>query len=251
MREQKKNVLVVDAGDSLLTLQRIGDLEQGKLLVEAFNRMGYDAVALGGMDFRMGPDVLREQIQAADFAVLSANTLDPKTDFFWDAGDAILEREGHRIALIGLTDPNIAAEVTNSQVKVLEPVQALLDTVASVQDEADIIIVLSHLGMLFDVNLGRVVSGIDLIVSGKDKEVYIPPLNANGIVIVSAGSRGEYVGQIDLQFDAAGDLVSYDAQVQALLEDTPDDPEMQSWMASSGLIPAMAPKSGGSGQLNP
>jgi 2',3'-cyclic-nucleotide 2'-phosphodiesterase (5'-nucleotidase family) len=250
-REQKENVLLLDAGDSLLTLQRVGDLEQGRLLAEAFNRMGYDAIALGGMDFRMGLDVLREQIRAADLAVLSANTLDPQTNEFWDADYVILEREGHRIALIGLTDPKIAVEVTQGEVKVMEPVESLLDIVESIKDDADIIIVLSHLGALFDFSLGQVVSGIDLIVSGKDREVYTSPLEANGVVIVSAGSRGEYIGQIDLQFDAAGNLVSYDGHVQLLLADIADDPELQSWMASSGMIPASAPKSGGTGKLNP
>jgi 2',3'-cyclic-nucleotide 2'-phosphodiesterase (5'-nucleotidase family) len=251
VRAEKENVLVVDAGDSLLTLQRVGDLEQGKLLAEAYNRMGYDAVALGGLDFRMGLDGLRQQIQVAQFAVLSANTVDPQTGSALDEPYVILERGGHRIALIGLTDAETVSKVTQGQVPTMEPVQKLIDIIAQVKEEADIIIVLSHLGALFDVNLGQVAPEVDLIVSGRDKEVYEPALNANGAVIVSAGSRGEYVGRIDLEFDASGAVTSYEAHVQQLTDQIADDPGMRTWMAQSGMIAASALKSSSSGSLNP
>jgi 2',3'-cyclic-nucleotide 2'-phosphodiesterase (5'-nucleotidase family) len=251
VRDETRNVLVVDAGDSLLTLQRVGDLEQGKLLVEAYNRMGYDAVALGGLDFRMGLGVMREQIQAAHFPVLSANTTDPQTGDLLDKGYTIVERGGHRIALIGLTDPKTVVEVTQGHVQATEPVQALLDVLAEAKAESDIIVVVSHLGMLFDANLGQVAPDIDLIVSGLDKEVYDPPVVAQGAVIVSAGSRGEYIGRIDLEFDANGNLLSHDGYVQALTDQVADDAEMRSWMAQSGLVTASALKPGGSGQFTP
>jgi 2',3'-cyclic-nucleotide 2'-phosphodiesterase (5'-nucleotidase family) len=132
VREARQTVLVVDSGDSLLTLQRVGDHEQGRLLAEAYNQMGYDAMALGGMDFRMGLDVLREQIQVADYAVLSANTLDPQTGDWFDKPYQIFERGGHRIALIGLTDPQIAEGVTDGEVEVSEPVSTLMEVVTQV-----------------------------------------------------------------------------------------------------------------------
>jgi 2',3'-cyclic-nucleotide 2'-phosphodiesterase (5'-nucleotidase family) len=250
-RAQEEHVLVVDAGDSLLTLQRIGDREQGQLLAKAYGQMGYDAVALGGMDFRMGLDVLRGQIEAASYPVLSANTVDPQTGQPFGEGYTIVERAGHRIALIGLTDAKTVAEVTQGNVQVFEPVQTLIDVVAQIRDEVDVVIVLSHLGMLFDIRLGQMVPEIDLIVSGRDKEVYHPPLDREGVVIVSAGSRGEYVGRVNLRFDANGKVTFHDGSVQALTDEVPDDPEMRSWMAQNGLLAATALKSGSGGQFAP
>ena len=251
VRESATNVLLVDSGDSLLTLQRMGDREQGKLLAEAYNQMGYDGVALGGMDFRMGFDILREQIEVAGFPVLSANTLDPQTGDVFDRAYEVVEREGRRVALIGLTDPKIAAEVTQDQMQVLEPVSTLVDIVAAIKEDVDVIVVLSHLGAMYDINLGQVVPEIDLIVSGKDREVYVPALDVNGALIVSAGSRGEYVGRIDLDFDADGNVVSHHSQVQALTGEIADDPDMRRWMAQSGLFAASALKSGESGGFTP
>jgi 2',3'-cyclic-nucleotide 2'-phosphodiesterase (5'-nucleotidase family) len=251
VREQVEHVLLVDAGDSLLTLQRLGDLEQGRVLVEAFNEMGYDAVALGGMDFRMGLDVLREQIQAADFAVLSANTLDPQTEDVFDEAYTIVEQEERRIALIGLTDPKTVQEVTQGQALVTEPVETLMRIVDRIRDDVDVIVVLSHLGFMFDVNLHQVVPDIDLIVSGRDTEVYHPPITASGPVIVSAGSRGEYIGRVDLHFDVDANLVNLDAHMQVLDDTVADDPEMRQWMAQTGMIPASALKPGTTGQFSP
>ncbi|MFN2132657.1 MAG: bifunctional metallophosphatase/5'-nucleotidase [Anaerolineae bacterium] len=250
VRAEAQNVLVVDAGDSLLSLQHIGDREQGRLLAEAFNHMGYDAVTLGGLDFRMGLDVLREQMQVADYAVLSANTLDPETKEPLAEPYVIVERAGRRIALIGLTDAQITSEVTQGNVPVLEPVAELVDIVDAIQDQADVIVVLSHLGFVFDMNLQKVAPEIDVIVSGRDGEVYDPPLTAAGPIIVSAGNRGEYVGRLDLSFDANAELQSFDGHVQILTDEVPDDPQMRQWMAQSGLVPATALKSGNTGELN-
>ncbi len=249
VRAEAENVIVVDAGDSLLTLQRVGDREQGRLLADAFNQMGYDAVNLGGLDFRMGLDVMREQIQVAEYAVLSANTLDPQTQEAFDRGYVILEREGRRIGLVGLTDPKVTQEVTQGGVPITEPVQTLIDVVDVIADQVDVIIVLSHLGLVYDINLDQLVPEIDVIVSGLDKEVYDPPLTAAGPVIVSTGSRGEYIGRIDLHFDVDANLTSFDAHVQWLTDEVADDPDMRRWMTQSGLIPAAALKSGGEGQF--
>ncbi len=246
---ENEQALVVDAGDSLLTLQRVGDREQGRLLAEAYNQMEYDAVALGGMDFRMGLDVLREQVDVAQFAILSANTLDPQTKQAFDQEYVIVEQQGRRIALIGLTDAKTTVEVTQGEVPVTEPVETLMRIVDEIKDQVDVIVVLSHLGMMFDVNLDEVVPDIDLIVSGRDKEVYDPPLTAAGPVIVSAGSRGEFIGRVDLHFDVDANLVGLDAEMRALTDEVEDDTEMRQWMAQSGLVPATALKSGESGQF--
>jgi 5'-nucleotidase/UDP-sugar diphosphatase len=243
VREQRQNVLLVDSGDSLLNLQHIG--------VQAFNELGYDAMALGGMDFRMGFDVLREQIAVANFPILSANAFDPKTKQFFDKDYTLIDMHGHRIALIGLTDTKMARDVTEGQVILLEPVQSLADVVDLIKDEADIIIVLSHLGAQFDLNLGLMVSGIDVVVSGMDKQVYNAPVETNDYLIVSAGSRGEYIGQLDLDFDAQGNIVSHDMHMQQLTDEIPDDPEMQQWLATSGLVSSAALKPSEGGQVSP
>ncbi|MBN1642970.1 MAG: hypothetical protein JXA09_17165 [Anaerolineae bacterium] len=250
VRAEAENVIVVDAGDSLLSLQHVGNREQGLALADAYNQMGYDAINLGGMDFRMGLDVLREQIQVAEYAVLSANTLDPQTKDVFDRGYVILERAGRRIGLIGLTDPKVTQQVTQGEVLITEPVETLVALSTTIADQIDVLVVVSHLGMVYDMNLDQLVPEIDVVVSGLDKEVYDPPLTAAGPLIVSAGSRGEFIGRVDLHFDADAVLTSFESHMQWLTDEVPDDPDMRNWMAQSGLMPASALTSGSEGKLS-
>ena len=57
-QEKKKNpyTLVLDAGDSLVGDQDPALKTQGKSSVEAMNRLGYDAMALGPGDLALGLD---------------------------------------------------------------------------------------------------------------------------------------------------------------------------------------------------
>ena len=203
------------------------------------------------MDFRMGLDVLREQMSVAQFSVLSANTLDPETEEVFAQEYAIVERANRRIALIGVTDPSMLTKVTEGRIPVIEPVGRVYDLVSQLEGDVDVIIVLSHLGIVFDINMGQVVPDVDLIVSGLDMEVMEPPLEQNGIVIVSAGGRGEFVGRIDLEFDVDANMVSYEGHVYPMTEEVGEDLYMRKWMTQSGMIPATAPKSGGGGGFTP
>ena len=81
VREQVEDVLLVDAGDSLMTLQRLGDLEQGRILVEAFNEMGYDAVDKGEAQFLLVMNPTRME-QVRDCTTVGEKMPQKSTDFY-------------------------------------------------------------------------------------------------------------------------------------------------------------------------
>ena len=76
-QEKKKNpyTLVLDAGDSLVGDQDPALKTQGKSSVEAMNRLGYDAMALGPADLALGLETLRARMAEAKFPMLSANAV--------------------------------------------------------------------------------------------------------------------------------------------------------------------------------
>ena len=73
VRGSVQNVLLLDAGNALYAAQGVNKTTQGKYMVEAMNRLGYDAMLLGDQDFAWGVDVLKQRIAEARFPVLSAN----------------------------------------------------------------------------------------------------------------------------------------------------------------------------------
>ncbi len=52
-REKATHMLVLDAGDSLLNNQQPAKGTRGKTSIEAMNKMGYDAMALGMLDLSL------------------------------------------------------------------------------------------------------------------------------------------------------------------------------------------------------
>lgn len=192
------------------------------------NLLGYDAMVLGGEDFWLGLDVLRQRMEEAKFSILSANVVMAATDQLFATPYVIEEIEGHKVAIIGLTDRE-AADAAGEAIVVLDPLEALEDVMVEVNEESDIVIVLSHLGTEVDSQMANQVKGIDLIVGGKSRQVLDLPLwiESSRTVIVQAGYQGRWVGVVSLEVDSQGAVADHKGQVVLLDDSFADDPEMR------------------------
>ena len=162
-QERKKNpyTLVLDTGDSLVGDQDPALKTQGKSSVEAMNRLGYDAMALGPADLALGVAALRARMAEAKFPMLSANAVVTGTEELVAKPYAVREIAGHRVAVVGLSGGNGTAEIG-----VRDPLAAAQKIVPEARKEADIVILLSHAGQMIDQQIADQVPGIAAIVSG-------------------------------------------------------------------------------------
>jgi 5'-nucleotidase/UDP-sugar diphosphatase len=226
-RNASENVLLLDGGNTLLG-DDLAQQTQGKAIVEAMNLLGYDAMVLGDQDFGLGLDVLRQRMEEAKFPILSANVMIAETNQLFATPYVIKEIGDHKVAIIGLTNQE-ATQAVRGAVVVLDPLETLQDLMVKVSKEADLIIVLSHLGMETDMQIAGEVKGIDLIVGGKSQDVLDPPvwIEASSTVIVQAGHQGQYIGVVHLEIDSQGKVASHKGEVVLLTEEFADDPEMR------------------------
>jgi 5'-nucleotidase/UDP-sugar diphosphatase len=199
--------------------------------VEAMNLLGYDAMVLGSEDFWLGLDVLRQRMEEAEFPILSANVVMAGTDQLFATPYVIEVIGGHQVAIIGLTNPE-AASAAGGDIVVLDPLEALEDLMGEVSKEADVIIVLSHLGTEVDFLMANEVKGIDLIVGGLSRDVLDPPvwIEASRTVIAQAGYLGEWIGVVSLEIDSQGEVTGHQGQVVLLTDEVADDPEMRAFL---------------------
>ncbi len=227
-------MLVLDAGNSLLNAGDPAERTHGQTTVEAMNLMGYDAMALGSLDVsKLTPDQLRQRMQEADFAMLSANVYDVATQELLTAPYTVIEMADHRVGILGLTD-----EGFSDYVAMTDPVEAAEKWLPELQGQADIIIVLSHAGLEIDQEIAKRFSGIDLIVSGRNvtiKGPYVSP--GTGTVVLHAdaptpGNAGKNVGVARLNFDESGNLVKHEWSKVLLNSDFDEDPEILAWLKS-------------------
>ena len=168
-RRERPDMILLHAGDAVqgtLFFNTFG----GKAEVEAMNRMSFDAMVPGNHEFDKGPSVLADMIGWAKFPTLSANidaSAEPSL-----AGTMqpylVLEREGERIGVIGITSsdtPEIASP--GDTLVFLDEADSVRKAIASLEAESVTrIIVLSHQGYEKDKAMASAVEGIDIIVGG-------------------------------------------------------------------------------------
>jgi 5'-nucleotidase/UDP-sugar diphosphatase len=216
-------IAAVRAHDPNVLLLHAGDVFQGDLFFNAYfgvpefqlmKQLGFDAMAVGNHEFGFGPDVLAYALGTAfggeTLPLLSAN-LDmsgyPVLET-WIKPSIIKTIGGVRIGIFGMTQPD---DVTNMPDPVVilgkYPDTATLLGIAGTMAAqlrgagAEVVICLSHLGLLYDQAIAANVPGIDIIVGGHDHYVFERPLvvtNPGGTptLILQAGNHYRYVGKL-------------------------------------------------------
>jgi 2',3'-cyclic-nucleotide 2'-phosphodiesterase (5'-nucleotidase family) len=235
------NALVVDAGDALVNDRPPATTTLGKSSIEMLNLMGYDAVTLGGGDLaQLSPDLIAQRAVEARFPILSANAVISATETSTAHEQAlvppyvILEVEGRSVGLIGLT-----GAVSQETFAVAEPLDAVREMVGELEGEADILILLSNVGLAINQQIAAKVPELGLIVSGGGKGYTAEPLlTEGGPPIVHAdtstpGHAGRRIGIGTWRFDEQSRLVDYDWESLPLTPDILDDPEMVAWLAAN------------------
>ena len=237
-RQTLSHLLLLDAGDSLFGDRFLGQQTQGKGVVETMNLLGYDAMALGAGDMRLGLDTLRQRMAEAEFPFLSANVVLSGTETLFTEPYTIKEMGDHRVAIIGLTEPG-AADAVQGAVTVLDPIETARRYVEEVSPKVGIIIVLSHIGVEEDMKLAGEVEGIDLIVSGAGQVLpgQATRNETTGTLIIqtevpSPGHAGRMVGVARLQIDGQGEIEGHQWTAVSLTPDFADDPEMRTLLST-------------------
>ena len=101
IRKTHENVLLLDAGD-INTGQSVSNFFKAKPDILGYNYMGYDAMVLGNHEFDNPMDVLREQMELADFPFLSANVKNQKGELL-ALPYVIKQFSGFKVGIFGIT----------------------------------------------------------------------------------------------------------------------------------------------------
>ncbi len=219
-RARSNNSILVDGGD-----QFQGTLfytyYKGKMTAEFMAKLGYDAMTVGNHEFDDGPEVLAGFIDAVEFPVLMSNADLSGEAILKDKirKSVVIERGGEKLGLIGLT-PQDTDELASPGKNII-----FTDPVGAVQTEVDAltaegvtkIIVLSHSGYAVDQRVAAETTGVDVIVGGhtntylsntSDEAEGPYPTMVGSTAIVSAYAYGKFLGELNVTFNDAGEVIS-------------------------------------------
>ncbi|MFW1442706.1 bifunctional UDP-sugar hydrolase/5'-nucleotidase UshA [Vibrio parahaemolyticus] len=238
------SVLLLSGGD-INTGVPESDLQDAEPDFKGMSKIGYDAMALGNHEFDNPLDVLFKQQDWANFPMLSANIYDKKTGKRLFQPYAMFNKQGIKIAVIGLTTED-TAKLGNpefiGQVDFCDPKAEAKELIAELKktENPDLIFAVTHMGHYENGNRGINAPGdvalarylnegdLDMIVGGHSQEPVCmegpnvikknfkpgdecQPDQQNGTYIVQAHEWGKYVGRADYEFrNGELSMVSYD-----------------------------------------
>ncbi|WP_442896410.1 5'-nucleotidase C-terminal domain-containing protein [Enterococcus sp. BWR-S5] len=149
-KDLKNPALMIDVGDAFQGLP-ISNFSEGMDMVEIMNEVGYDAMAVGNHEFDFGLERTLAYKDSLNFPLLSNNTYkDGKLIF---EPYTIIEKDGKKFAVIGVTTPETATKThPNNVVGVTfaDPIEETKKVVTALKDgdEAiDAFIIAGHLGI--------------------------------------------------------------------------------------------------------
>lgn len=215
IRAEEKNVLLFDAGDFSQGTPYF-NFYNGRIEIDAINKMKYDAITLGNHEFDNGIDTLAVILSKATVPVVSSNyeisqtAIAPYVKPYY-----IIQKFGIKIGIIGL-DVEPKSLIIESNYKGLtyeDPIEVAnkMATFLKKEKKCDLIICLSHLGSdkkSEDVNdfvIARNTKYIDVIIGGHSHSMIEDEreLNLDGkeVLITQMAKSGLYLGRIDLEME--------------------------------------------------
>lgn len=121
LRKEKgdENVVLLDNGDILqgqpaAYYYNFIDTTSVHIADKVYDFMGYDAVTIGNHDVEAGPDVYKRWIKGTKAPVLGANVIDVHTGESWLKPYTVIERNGVKIAVLGLLTPAIPSWLSDN-----------------------------------------------------------------------------------------------------------------------------------------
>jgi 2',3'-cyclic-nucleotide 2'-phosphodiesterase (5'-nucleotidase family) len=210
-------VLYVDAGDVEDTTERLSSLTKGVALHRLLRVAGCQAVAVGnGTVIRYGVDPLVEQAAASGYPHLAANLQRDGKVVPGAQARAMLDVDGVRIGLVGLTPTDWRDLYTDALDVELPDEQPLVREHTDVlwAEGADVVILLSHVGVERDRDLAAELDGeITLIVGSHSHTLLEEGERIGSITVVQAGQFGTHLGRVELELgDVRPRVVSAQAE---------------------------------------
>ena len=211
-------VLAIDGGD---TFQGSGVAAhtKGQAVIGPLTRIGFDVAVPGNWEVVYGADAMRSLTNALPWPTLAANVFDGAGERVF-APARIFRRGGVAIGVVGYTDPDVPLRQPPSYSAGLrfggpEELSALAHSLR--REGADVVILVSHIGLSRAVALTSQLSGFDLHLSADTHERTYHPIDVGGVWVVEPGAFGSFLGELVIEV-RDGQLVDKRWQLHELTE---------------------------------
>ncbi|MFC1550947.1 metallophosphoesterase [Candidatus Latescibacterota bacterium] len=224
LRNQRQNVLMLDAGD------RFQRSDFNEIIHDTNNKivnlLNYDCMTIGNWDLCYGPHLFADFINGLNSSVVSCNLNVENEPLLQGLIEPYIIKEigGHKVGLVGVetTDRNVYEIIDNTSIEniifddIMLSVQKAVDDLKS--QNVDIILLISHTGYNEDIQVASAINDIDIIIGGHTHlllsnsadrvggpyPVEITSPSGESVLIVQSGYFNQYLGCLDVIFNEYG-----------------------------------------------
>lgn len=251
IKDTEQPTLMFDSGDAFQGLP-LSNFSKGADMAKAMNAVGYDAMTVGNHEFDFGFETAMNYKKLLNFPILSSNVYKDGKSVY--APSAIIEKNGKKYGVIGVTTPETATKTHPNNiigVSFLDPVASVTAEMKKLQGKVDAFIILSHLGIDTTTkeawrgdNLANKIAGNKdfknnaiVILDGHSHSVIENGELKNTVMLAQTGTALANIGKVtfDLQNKVASNLkasmikeadtkeVTQDAAVKAIVDTAKDN----------------------------
>lgn len=250
IRRKTENVILVEVGDAIQDnwIEKFA-MAPKHPIPEILNYIGYDIFVPGNHEFNFGMPTLSNILRDMKFKKLTANlyyneNAENDTNFSKDKSRyldacAIIEREGVKIGIIGLSTPMSAQfEEDTGYLKDFYFVSPINETKRQIKklkkEGVNAIVVVAHMGIENENgipetgirDLANAVPEIDVIVAGHMHQ-NVPKEIINGVLITEPHRYGTFISEIDLRFAVADKKISLISKNSTTIPVKNEEPDVE------------------------
>lgn len=240
-QERAKSVgptFCVDSGDAV---QGSGPAawSEGQVVIEPLNSLGLDVFLPGNWEPVYGPKRFKELMNALQAEVIAYNFHETASEKRLFKPSVIIEKQGVKVAFVGLADPTTTVRQPPDQVRGLDSTRldGLREFVKDIRNRADIVVAVSHTGLTVSRQIAREVPELDVILSGHTHERTEQIVQEGRVLIVEPGSLGSFIGRLDLALDSRNRIVSHAFKLISVTENNYSEDSRTKAIVTAALAP--------------
>ena len=216
----------------------------GEAILEPLKAMGLDVFTPGNWDPAYGPERFKKTMADLGCPVVCYNFHDTATGRRLFPASVTLERQGVKIAVVGLTDIGASKRQPPSEFHGMDTtrIEGLRDYVRELRarEKPDVVIALTHTGLTIARQIARQTPEFDVVLSGHTHERTAWPILEGNVIVVEPGCFGSFLGRLDLTLKPEGGVAAHHFRlIPVLAQDYVENPEVKS-LVDKSLAPHRA-----------
>ena len=214
---------------------------EGEVILEPLKALGIDVFTPGNWEPAYGPERFKQTMSRLGCPVVCYNFHDIATGSRLFPASITLERDGVKIAVIGVTDIGASGRQPPAEFRGMDTtrIEGLREFVKELRsrEQPDLIVALTHTGLSIAREIARQTPEFDVVLSGHTHERTAWPILEGDVIVVEPGCFGSFLGRLDLVIRPGGGVAAHDFRLIPILASRYDEDAEVKVLVDRSLAP--------------